>query len=275
MTRGLTANAAWLSVLRDCYLAPHHTPTPRGHHNRERLANLLLVDMGQPVVTLAARRLGYRFLCAEAAWILSGDDRVEPIAPYSKTVHYYSDDGSVFFGAYGPKILAQLPYVLRALRGDRDSRQAVINIWRESPPVTRDPPCTLNCHFLVRDDQLHLFVNMRSSDVWLGVPYDIFNFSMLAGYVLLELGDTRLRLGTLYQYAASRHLYERDWERADTLLRDDREGVTHVPKVFDPLVQFASAADLVAHLWALARRDETGLRSTWLNELLSLNNANR
>jgi thymidylate synthase len=207
-------------------------------------------------------------MCAEAAWILSGDNRVETISPYSKLIHYYSDDGSVFFGAYGPKIVRQLPYVIRTLIQDKDSRQAVINIWRESPPITKDPPCTLNCHFMIRGNKLNVFVNMRSSDVWLGVPYDIFNFSMLAGYVMLNLVDyyPDLKLGTLYQHAASRHLYDKDWDATKMMLRSGN-GDTIYLSPFDPLNQFKRDSDLIKHLWAMARQEESNLCSTWLKPI--------
>jgi thymidylate synthase len=262
-------NAEWRRTLTLCLHHPHYAPTPRGKHNRERLADLLTIDMMHPVLTIKKRNLGYRFLCAEPAWMLSGDNRVATIKEYSKSIAYFSDDGDTFFGAYGPKIVAQLPYVISALRRDRDCRQGVINIWRESPPATKDPPCTLNCQFLIRNDRLDLFVNMRSSDVWLGVPYDVFNFSMLAGFVILELGDPTLKPGVLFQYAGSRHLYEPEWEAAKDLLKYSDYPLFY-PAPFDPATQFKSGTDLITHLWGLAERDEKKLRSSWLTELLTL-----
>jgi len=262
-------NLEWRRILNLCLRHPHHTPTPRGKHNRERLADLMVVDMTHPVLTIKRRNLGYRFMCAEPAWMLSGDNRVATIKEYSKTISYFSDDGDTFFGAYGPKIIEQLPYVIAALRRDRDCRQAVINIWRESPPVTKDPPCTLSCQFLIRADRLDLFVNMRSSDVWLGVPYDVFNFAMLAGFVILNLGDPTLKPGTLFQYAGSRHLYEPEWDAARELL-EHMDSPLFNPEPFDPITQFENSGDLIMHLWGLAERDEKKLRSGWLTELLTI-----
>jgi len=243
-------------------------PTPRGKHNRERLGDLIVVNMMHPVLTIKRRNLGYRFLCAEPAWMLSGDNRVATIKAYSKMISYFSDDGETFFGAYGPKIIEQLPYVLGSLLADRDGRQAVINIWRESPPVTKDPPCTLSCQFLIRNNHLDLFVNMRSSDVWLGVPYDVFNFAMLAGYVILKLGDPTLKPGTLFQYAGSRHLYEPEWKIARELL-EHADFPLFTPEPFDPMVQFKNGDDLITHLWGLAERNERKIQSAWLTELLT------
>lgn len=259
-----SVDSAWRAALRRILHQSHYEPAPRGMRVRERVLDRIDVDMTRPVLTVPGRRLGYRFLPAEAAWILSGDDRVETIAPYSRAVSRFSDDGETFFGAYGTKIVPQLPYVVETLRRDPDSRQAVINIWREAPPPSRDVPCTLSTQFLVREGWLEQIVTMRSSDAWLGVPYDVFNFSMLAGVVLLELDWRDLRLGTLRHVAGSRHLYERNFDGARACVHDGGRLFRHAP--FDPFA-FATAEDLVAHLWALARRDRSDLRGPWLREL--------
>ena len=43
----------------------------------------------------------------------------------------------------------------------------------------KDIPCTVSLQFLIRENKLHLFVNMRSNDVFLGLPHDIFCFTMI------------------------------------------------------------------------------------------------
>lgn len=255
-------DAVWLRMIRD--IMDHgQDKSPRGQRTRELLHHHVIVDMTRPVLTILERRLGYRFLCAEAAWILSGDDRVETIAPYSKSIASYSDDGVRFFGAYGPKFIDQVSYVVSTLQRDPSSRQAVINIWRENPPSTHDVPCTLSYQFLIRDERLHLIVTMRSNDAYLGFVYDAFSASAIAGFVLLSLGMDGLRLGNLYHTAGSRHLYERDWDKVIDCLAGMTQGFSYTP--FDP-VAFPSAKDLVSHLWALARHDS--LRHSFLKELL-------
>jgi dCMP deaminase len=215
--------------------------------------------MSQPVLNVAARRLGYRFMCAEAAWILSGDNRVETIAPYSKSIGSFSDDGLFFYGAYGPKVVDQLSYVVGKLSEATDTRQAVINIWREKPAETRDVPCTLSLQFQLRGQLLHCAATMRSSDAWLGVPYDIFNFAMLTGYVCLLIRSRCGRLATpgmLCFTAGNQHLYEKNLAAAQAILADVTRGSLPLSPVgldrFNPL-QFDTPQALIDHLWALAR----------------------
>lgn len=245
-------NSAWLIMISEI-LTYGEDVEPRGAKTKELLGHHLVADMDKCVLTIKERKLGYRFMAAEAAWMLSGDNRVETIAPYSKQIASFSDDGEIFFGAYGPRLQAQLHGVVRALQEDLSTRRAVANIWKENPMKTKDYPCHLSCQFMVREDRLECFVSMRSSDAWLGVPYDIFNFSMWSAYVLLCLGNKNLRLGRIHNTAASRHLYDKDFEAAQLCLGGVTTEVAFDYEPFDPW-EFESAEGLTHHLWQVAKQ---------------------
>lgn len=217
-----SASTAWLAALNDI-LSNGRRVAPRGKMTLEIPQRTMVVDMRRPVVTVPERSLSYRFMLAEAFWILTGDDRVETISPYNSCIADFSDDGVKFFGAYGPKVLDQLQYVVDKLKADNDTRQAGMTIWRENPPETKDVPCTVAVFFNIRDRKVNAHVFMRSSDAWLGVPYDVFNFSMLAhlvcGFLNQDLAkDDVYSPGTLYLTAASSHLYEINWDDAKACL---------------------------------------------------------
>lgn len=212
----------WLDAIDDI-LVSGHVAAPRGKMTREIPQRTMVVDMRRPVLRVPERSLSYKFMAAEAFWILSGDDRVETIAPYNSRIKDFSDDGQRFFGAYGPKIKAQLPYIIDKLMEDEDSRQAGLTIWRECPPKTKDVPCTVAIFFSIRAGKLNTHVFMRSSDVWLGVPYDVFNFSMLGHLVCCLLNERHqvvcaVEPGQLFLTAASSHLYEHNWSDARSCL---------------------------------------------------------
>lgn len=225
------ANNEWLKALYEAnkYGTEH---APRGQHTRELLGRKIHVDMKWPIITIIKRKLSYKFMAAEALWIMSGDNKVETISKYNKNIAKYSDDGLTYFGAYGPKFVDQIAYVAKTLHQDHDSRQAVINIWREKPPKTKDVPCTLSVQWMIRYGKLHCFVSMRSSDIWLGLPYDIFNFSMMSQYLMLYLERLGLTvgIGDLHLTAASMHLYEQHWKPALKLLKQDNYNSTFVPE---------------------------------------------
>ena len=106
-----TTNMNWQGLLNVVMTHGHET-SPRGQKTKELLGVKTMIDMTQPVITISERKLGYRFMAAEAAWIMSGDNRVATISPYSKAISNFSDDGILFFGAYGPRIRDQLGHVL-------------------------------------------------------------------------------------------------------------------------------------------------------------------
>jgi thymidylate synthase len=242
--------------------------SPRGNGTRELIGFSSTIDMSFPVVTVLRRKLSRKFLAGEAWWILSGRNDVESIAKYNKRIAEYSDDGRTFFGAYGPRIASQLDYVIQTLARDPFSRQAVITIWRECPPPTKDVPCTISAQFLIRNGTLHVVDTMRSSDLWLGWPYDVFNFTMLAAYVALRLRcehDMHLILGSLTLNAGSQHIYDKDLPSALECLESSRF-IKMRPLQLD---EFSSPNDLLDHLLAVADGQPEKMSSNFLKELFN------
>jgi len=220
-------NLAWKMQLNDVNLKGKLV-RPRGMLTKELPQRTLVFDMSHPVITIPERKLGYRFMAAEAWWILEGRNDVASIAPYSKEISRFSDDGETFFGSYGVPFVDQLDYVVQTLGRDLDTRQATMTFWRQKPPITKDVPCTVAIDFKIRNGLLNCHVFMRSSDMWLGVPYDAFNFTMMACRVLelYNQGRDRLeqvRLGTCFLTAASSHLYDRNWPDVEAVLKSPLE----------------------------------------------------
>jgi thymidylate synthase len=242
--KATTANEVWYTRLALLTNAPE--VVTRGMKVKEHIGARVSVDMNTPFVVHPKRKLSDKFRFGEAAWILSGDNRVCNIEDYAPSIRKFSDNGYVFQGAYGPKVTEQLHYVCETLKADVYSRQAVISIWRENPRPSKDIPCTLSLQFLIRDEELHCIATMRSSDVWLGLPYDIFNFSCISKWIQLclcnELSITNelsinklllrsgLTLGRLEINIGSSHLYERNWEVARSVISS---GPTTADVVYD------------------------------------------
>lgn len=269
-------DAAWRAALRR--ILEHGTRVaPRGQPTIELLhSQLIRIDMGRAVVTSPLRKLSYRFQCAEALWILAGDNRLEPLTKHVKRMAQFSDDGATLAGAYGPKIVSQLEYIVEQLMRDRDTRQAVLTIWERNPKPSKDIPCTVAMSFSIRDDRLHQHVFMRSSDAWLGVPYDMFSFSMVGVWVACEYnyrtgravadaeaaGETviawpPLSLGVLTISATSSHIYTRDLESIDLVLRTpEPEPVERIP---DNLVRIGDWRSIELDLKRIEEGHDSGI----------------
>jgi len=195
---------------------------PRSQGTLEILHHSTSIDMARAVVTSAARKLNYQFMCAEALWIIHGQNELAPLTKYVKRMAEFSDDGEHLAGAYGPKVVAQMPYIINALLEDQATRQAVLTIWERNPKPSKDIPCTVAMSFNIRGGLLHQHVYMRSSDAWLGLPYDMFSFSCLGLQVLSVYNEYRpmevIAPGQLTITATSSHLYTRDIQKAGKLL---------------------------------------------------------
>ncbi|MEU8159524.1 thymidylate synthase [Micromonospora parva] len=175
-------------------------------------AHLCLTNPRRRLVSVPpVRVINPAFAVAEALWILSGSD--DPwIFDFNDNLRRYADDG-ILQGAYGPRIrrwggdLDQLDAVVRKLTADRDSRQAVVQIYDPARDHRgyRDVPCTLGYRFLIRQGRLEMHTSMRSQDLWLGFPYDIFATTLLqelmAGWLGVEVGEYHHHVDSLHLYA--------------------------------------------------------------------------
>lgn len=216
----MNVNAVWINLLNKI-IAEGSTVVPRGKRTLELLQETIVIDMKDSVITIPERKMNHRFMAANAFWICSGDDSVAGIEPYNRHIAQFSDDGKTFFGAYGPRIVQQMGHVVDALVKDQNTRQATLTTWRPNPIHTKDVPCTVAMDFKIRGGELNCHVFMRSSDAWLGVPYDLFDFSMVAAHVGHYLGQcgVDIKLGRLFLTAASSHLYEENFDAAHQIVQ--------------------------------------------------------
>lgn len=247
------------------------------------LAPLLPVGVG--------RRVNVRLAAVEALQLIGGADRVDLLrraAPdYDRVL---VDPGDASYGAYGPRLARQLRDCVELLADDPGTRRAVATVWREEDLThDGDRPCTLTLQFTVRapdlgdPPKLELYVTMRSQDVWLGVPYDVFMFSQLQHTVAREL---RLPAGRYVHRVTSLHVYEGNLVAAEAIVAAHNEDPTlppcddlplgvvsvdatetgfHVANYLlddvGPRTRTASQAERVANPWYVARLVELEARS--------------
>jgi len=230
----LSANCVWVNHLKNIklygeVLGSHGTSTV------ELLAQQICLNPEFPVLDIAERKLSKSFMFCEAAQILRGENRLNNLGLYAPKIKQFTDIDGFLSGAYGPKFVDQLPYVIRNLMNNYYSRQAVMTLWRERPEESKDIPCTVSLQFLLRKDpdtinkfKLITIVNMRSSDAWLGLPYDMFCFTAMGNYVR-ELFCVQARfkmdkvvLGEVIINMGSAHIYNRDMDKVTKVLQEWR-----------------------------------------------------
>ena len=102
----------------------------------------------------------------------------------------------------------------------------------DSLHAVKDVPCTLALQFFIREGKLHLHVNMRSSDIILGIAYDVPAFTTMQEVLANELG---VDLGEYVHTSNSLHCYERDFQMLDAIANsNDNFGrpMPALPRVF-------------------------------------------
>lgn len=116
------------------------------------------------------------------------------------------EGGKVFCYSYGQIFTETVPAAIRQLKRQRTSREAIIPVWEKVHLTSQSQfnrrPCTLTLHFLIRNKELHAFVNMRSNDIINLLPYDVFHHTLLQRYIAKKL---ELGLGSYYHFAS--HMY--------------------------------------------------------------------
>jgi thymidylate synthase len=195
------------------------------------------LELTNPRVRLSrSHARGKAFSClGELVWYLAGSGDADHIKFYVKKYRDEAEpDGSVH-AAYGTRLFAEARRVFTAidiLRNKRDSRQAVVPLLDAADLVrgSGHVPCTSTLQFFLRDGAVDLVVSMRSNDVYLGLPHDVFAFTMLQEMVARSVGA---ELGTYIHVAGSLHLYDEHQEQARSFLA---EGFT-VPKAMPPMPQ--------------------------------------
>lgn len=229
----------YLDLAKQVYNDCDFESSPRGFKIKEKLGvKFTILNPRKRIPYVPARKFSMHYMIAELLWYISGNNSTKWIANYASFWNNISDDGETANSAYGARIFKEHPrissgelkqwdYVLNELREDRDSRRAVIHIRvpEDSAHAKLDVPCTLSLQFFIRDNKLHQIAHMRSSDLILGIAYDIPAFTFIQEMLAMELG---IELGTYTHVSNSLHIYERHFDMVTAMLdqHSHREEVT-------------------------------------------------
>ena len=206
------------------------TVAPRALACRELCdVTVRVLDASRAVPVSSGRAVRRRIGAAEYCQLLAGVSWLRQLDDASHGNFAQFANEKRLRGAYGPRVHGQLPDAAAKLQADPDSRQAVVAIHRgvsaDAVSGQRDVPCTVALQFRIRGGTLGLTVMMRSSDAWLGIPYDWWMFSRLQMTMAWALG---VPAGGFTFFAGSLHLYEKDVPEAG-MLRQPRDETAQPP----------------------------------------------
>lgn len=158
------------------------------------------------------RNMNMRYAIGEMLWYMSGNRNLKAIQNITKAWNRMSDDGETVNSNYGWCIESkygfnQWQYIYDMLKENPNTRQAVIHIKTADDKYSNDVNCTVCLQFFIRDGKLYLTTYMRSNDLWMGFPYDVFQFTNMQVLMAMQLG---IEVGKYTHIAGSLHLYERN-----------------------------------------------------------------
>jgi thymidylate synthase len=226
--------------------------TARVEPTRGRMAEVLgvILELQDPRARLSrSEGRGKPFSClGELLWYLSKRNRLDFIQYYVPAYKKESEDKVTVRGGYGPRMFAmrrvhnQVENVLALLRSKPTSRRAVIQLFDAADIAQKyqEIPCTCTLQFLIRRDRLDLIAHMRSNDAYVGLPHDVFAFTMIQEILAVSLG---VELGTYRHLIGSLHLYDKDRKKARMYLNEGLQ--SHVPMPKMPSINPWGSIDIV------------------------------
>ncbi len=175
-----------------------------------------------PVV--GSRKLFPHVAAAEIAWFLRGDQDTAFLNAHGvKIWDKFTEPGTdIVDAAYGYRWRKkfgrdQIALAVEALNKNSTDRRVWVQAWDPSSDGLgaegqRNVPCPVGFTFSIVDNQLHSSLFIRSSDVFVGLPYDIMGHAILMAAIGASTGC--MGLGTLHVTLAHPHIYESHYEMA-------------------------------------------------------------
>lgn len=187
----------------------HITALPGGHSFKLDLS-------GGRIPVPGNRRYWPRVAAAEVAWQFMGTKDPSFIMEKAPKVWgAFIEDGKIKT-AYGYRWRRcfgrdQIALALRALRNDPSNRQVYVSAWNPAtdglgqPGQPKNIPCPVGFSVTQVDDTIHMSVFLRSSDVFVGLPYDVMAYALTLDAIAHSLG---YHTGSLHVTLAHAHSYE-------------------------------------------------------------------
>ncbi len=201
-----------------------------GTGTRSVFGRQLRFDLSAGFPLLTTKKVHFKSVVNELIWFLNGDTNTAWLRDHGVSIW---DEWATENGDLGPvygaqwrswptrdgKSLDQLAYVQDCLRNRPDSRRILFHGWNveylpDENLSPQDnvragrmalPPCHLLYQFYVQDGRLSALLYIRSSDTFLGLPFNIASVAllthMLAQQADLGVADIVITLGDAHIYS--------------------------------------------------------------------------
>jgi thymidylate synthase len=194
------------------------------------------------------RKVYPKTAAVEAAWFLRGDRNTGFLKKHGCNIwDKFLDEGSEdqISSAYGYRWREafgrdQIQCAIDALIANPTDRRIFISAWDPAmdglgTPKQKNVPCPTSFSLTIVDGRLNFTLFKRSTDVFVGLPYDVMGLFLVQSMLALEIG---VKPGFFSVMMAHPHLYEPHWEMAAASL--ENPPVANCPNV--PYVSMTEAS---------------------------------
>ncbi len=183
---------------------------------------------GFPLVT--TKKLHLKSIIHELLWFLGGDTNIKYLNDHGVRIwDEWADEAGELGPVYGSQWrswpapggggIDQIARVVEQIKSNPCSRRLVVSAWNVAD-VDRMalPPCHCLFQFYVAKGKLSCQLYQRSADVFLGVPFNIASYALLA---MMMAQVTDLVPGDFVHTFGDAHLYANHFQQADLQLGRD------------------------------------------------------
>ena len=198
-------------------------------------------NMADGFPLLTTKQMFWRIVTAELTWMLNGGTNTHYLRTKNVTIwdEWADKDGNLgpIYGHQWRRWAIvdrngdvdrydQIAEVFHRIIKNPDDRRMIVSAWNVGDlHKMKLPPCHFCFQFGVFNGKLNIHVNMRSADLFLGVPYNIAFYALL---LHIFAHGTQLEPGELVMSFTDLHIYENHFPQVWEQL--GREGYP-LPKV--------------------------------------------
>lgn len=180
---------------------------------------------GFPMVT--TKKLHLRSIIHELLWFIKGDTNIQYLKDnnvriWNEWADEHGDLGPVYgkqwrsWEALDGRTLDQLTWVTEEIKRNPDSRRLMVSAWNVGELEKMAlMPCHVLFQFYVADGKLSCQLYQRSADVFLGVPFNIASYALLACMMAQVTGYA---CGDFIHTLGDAHLYRNHLDQAQLQL---------------------------------------------------------
>lgn len=199
----------------------------------------LRFDIGKEFPLLTTKKMSIKSILGELLWFISGSTNANVLKEkYGCTIweEWKDEDGELGkiyghqwrnFGSFKNAFVGlggfdQINWLINEIKTNPTSRRLYVTAANPNDRYDQALDC---CHnyfqVVIKDGILNLYFQMRSTDAFLGLPYNIASYALLAHMLALETG---YKVGELVYSGVDVHLYSNHIEQAKEQLKREPKG---------------------------------------------------